>query len=543
MKHTLMMAGCLALSFAATTAQAIEIKARQKYLDNYNVQRALEVIEENPREAYQYLDRETDEHPENGYAWCLMGQLFASIGNYGTALDYSTKAIDCLTNIQLDPEWLSVSYVLRAAAYQVLGHDDLRLKDLNLAVKHGKLISIGSGKVDDRSAYSARAEYYREKHQYALADADFRKLQEADPDRAYPLMGLGRDAMDMGHYEQAADYFRQAAAVDPDDASYHNCLAEALYCQGRYGESCDELVASLIAPYTDFTPDLSLAVDSLAPVAADTLLSRIDQALKHPEQEATLAYVAATCLSHVCRYDEALPYMLRAAESDESSSSYYVFAGSIARHQGQDSLALAYNMQGYERDSSDFEICAYIAATLCDLGRYNESEQWNLRAIEERPDQPFCYERLAWTYICQQRFAEALEQNELAFLLDPEDPSILYQRSLLLSALDREDALRHNAEAALTIDTLRTGECTRAFQLMFLGREDEALAEVDLCLTERPYNRADILVNKAEILVLAGKTDEAQAVLVEAKQAGYRRFHSRRRVYPFCDHPEIFDNL
>ena len=151
---------CFGLATGAMAQKAEELQ------NSYNYKRALEILQNDgdQNEALDYLNKEITEHPKNGYAYYMMGNLYNNANMSGDAIGPTNKAIEYL---QKDKEWITYAYRQRANINLKLGNEKSALDDWALSLKSTP---------KDINTLIDRAEYYYQNDMYAEADADYEKI-------------------------------------------------------------------------------------------------------------------------------------------------------------------------------------------------------------------------------------------------------------------------------------------------------------------------------------------------------------------------------
>jgi tetratricopeptide (TPR) repeat protein len=94
------------------------------------------------------------------------------------------------------------------------------------------------------------------------AELYFRQILVENQNHHPALAGLGRIAMETGHFEDAIGWLRRAVDVTPHSADYHRDLAKALHAGGRHQQAFDTLRLGLQIDGTD-TDALTLGIEIL----------------------------------------------------------------------------------------------------------------------------------------------------------------------------------------------------------------------------------------------------------------------------------------
>lgn len=117
--------------------------------------------EGNPEKAYELLNAEINEHPQNGYAHCYMALICNYYGDMKMALDAVNNALELLP--QDDNEYRSFAYYTRGTMLLNLKEWDLAATDLTEAIRLNP---------EDTENYKARAEAYLNNRNYEASFED-----------------------------------------------------------------------------------------------------------------------------------------------------------------------------------------------------------------------------------------------------------------------------------------------------------------------------------------------------------------------------------
>lgn len=201
------------------------------YTENYNFQRAMELLGENEEEeAFKYLKKAIDDDENNGYAHAWIARIFLRHESYGTALKAVNNAISCLPEV--NQAWL---YLIRARVYRGLQDNDLWKKDVETAL---------SLDPKDTQALEEMSDYFYFQEEYAESDSVIDKFIELEPHNPYGYMVKGRNGMMREHYEEALNLFDYAERLDANYCPAPAFKAEMLIKLNRLSEAVNcEIVA------------------------------------------------------------------------------------------------------------------------------------------------------------------------------------------------------------------------------------------------------------------------------------------------------------
>lgn len=207
------------------------------YTENYNFQRAMELMGDNEEEeAFNYLKKALQDDENNGYAHAWIGRIYLRHGHYGTALKAVNNAIRCLPDE--NQAWL---YVIRSRVYRGLQDDACWKRDSETACT-----------LDPKNSHALEelADYYYQKEDYSKSDEVIDKFIELEPHNPYGYMVKGCNEMSREHYEKALSLFDYAERLDEEYGPAHAFKAEMLFRLNRLSESVDSLLEAFQLIFT-----------------------------------------------------------------------------------------------------------------------------------------------------------------------------------------------------------------------------------------------------------------------------------------------------
>ncbi|MEO8025397.1 MAG: tetratricopeptide repeat protein [Bryobacteraceae bacterium] len=131
-------------------------------------------------------------------------------------------------------------YINLAQIYEKAKRFDEMAKSLDEADK------LGTGKEDKETILFMRGAMYERQKKFDMAEAEFRKLLESNPDNAGALNYLGYMLADRNvRLQEAVDMIQKAVDKEPGNSAYLDSLGWAFFRLGRYAEAEDSLRRSL----------------------------------------------------------------------------------------------------------------------------------------------------------------------------------------------------------------------------------------------------------------------------------------------------------
>ena len=340
----------------ATSAMAQKAEELQ---NSYNYKRALEILQNDgdQNEALDYLNKEITEHPKNGYAYYMMGNLYNNANMSGDAIGPTNKAIEYL---QKDKEWITYAYRQRANINLKLGNEKSALDDWALSLKSNP---------KDINTLIDRAEYYYQNDMYAEADADYEKICKIEPGNTLGYMGKGRNALENGRFQEAAELFTYCLRLDNSFSQAYAFRAESYFHMNRINEGIDDVVYALALDGNNKAYRLMM---SIGEPDVNTLLAKLKvQKIKEPNKNVWPFYLGSV-------YEGQQKYM-KAIESYKETATIEVNDVVYARMSncfselGDYEMALENINKAMELDPNDADYVSTKADLLYDMGKGQES--------------------------------------------------------------------------------------------------------------------------------------------------------------------------
>ena len=148
--------------------------------NSYNYQRGVEaLVEGEVATGIDYLNKELEENPKNGYAHGWIAAARASQSEYGAALTAVNKAMQYIP--KKDAEYSSWAYSMRANIYLELEDTVAALKDFNQAIKIDP---------SNEDYFESRADILFNQGNYDEANKDYQHIISLNPGSVIGYMGL-----------------------------------------------------------------------------------------------------------------------------------------------------------------------------------------------------------------------------------------------------------------------------------------------------------------------------------------------------------------
>lgn len=512
MKHIFKTIG-LVLGFMAMSVMTAFADKKDEYLKTYNYGRAMELIKEDKNdEAVSFLKKEISDHNDNGYALAWLASLQSREGLFGAALSSVNQAMKYLYK---QDDFYAFCLELRSYVYQELGEDKAALDDLNMSVNLFP---------QKEKSYQNRAEYYLDKKKYDLANQDFLMMTKVESGSAKGYVGSGLCLRNLKRYAEAISQFDYALKLDP---KYSRAFAQRAYCYhliGKQNEAADDIIKSLDIDGDDMA-------FSLMKIMADSAFEVMDFKLKIQQVLQPTQSYWSYCRGAICeiakRWDEAIEHYDTAQKMKYTSQILYRMAR-CKESKGDYAGALTYIEEGLAVDSSDVRFCIQKASYLQDLGRTDEAIAEFSHVIELIPDYTDGYSGRAQVKMDAEDLDGALEDLNMALMIDPEDIYDLNLRGNIYLLKDQRDLALKDYERVVALDTMPSEYMAAFYALYELGEKDKAIAAMDSLLATDSIDNA---YDAACLYSRMGEIEKSLNYLKTALEGGYWNFYHIEHDY------------
>ncbi len=476
--------------------------------DSYNVKRAVEAIQNGDSEnAYKYLNQETDEHPENGYAYMWLSILRNYDGDYGLALSAANTAVKKIP--AKDKTNRATAYYSRAKIWLNLEDTLQAIKDYTEAIKCTP---------EDLDIYKERAQVYFEQEKYDLADQDYRKMISLDEGDVVGYVGLGRNASERKNYDEAIKQYNYVEKLAPDYADVYNWRAISYSEMGKYSEALDDAITSLSKDHSNETGyrQILWLADS---IYTQTVVKLKAQKIKEPKES-----IWMYCLGAV--YEQAKNYAeaIRNYKENFALEQLPSVAGRIAscyESQGNYDKAVNYYEQAMALDSADTYYIFQSANALNQFGRADEALKMMNKYVEANPDNYAAYMGRAQMKSDAGNIDGAVEDCTICLTLEPSFAYAYLVRGKLYKQKGDTEKARKDFEQCIQLDSIPENN-TNFFAYYYLGNKEKALEELNKALESAPD---DTYYNAACLYSLVGDKENALKYLRLALEGGYENFN------------------
>lgn len=495
------------------------LSAKTDYKENYNYKRAMDYWNKDDAKCMEWLRKEIDECPKNGYAYYRLSALLRKSGEWGEALTMANKGLELLKK---DKEWGPYTYLERAEVYLGLGDSLTALQDMNAMLRMSP---------DDTDLLQSRGNLLYELHRYDEAAVDFNSFIKQSPGSTYGYMALGRNAMEQDDLEEAIRQFTYCTKLSPSYGQAYAFRAEVYAKQHKWREAVDDVITCLQNNQSE--NKAFRVMETLADSSFQLLNIRMKAQYRKDPTNAYWPMLLADVCGRKERYAEALKYNQVAFDISGHPS----VAAQVAQTQvmmGQYDEALKMMDRACELDSTNIDLVYTRAQIKEEAALYDDALADYEKYIAAYPDHAQGYENKASCLERMGRIDEAQEALESALAHNPKSPqSNLLQGKILKLQGDMAGA-RPFLEEAIAQDKNNRSMHHSMYAYLYLEKYD-SLEAVQKRLLERdaanPNNGN--LYNVACLYALRGDTAQAMSYLKQSLKAGFISFNHARKDRDF----------
>jgi tetratricopeptide (TPR) repeat protein len=480
--------------------------------DSYNYSRGVEAINNNnAEEALDYLNKEINEHPDNGYAFAWIALVRNYNEEFGRALTAANVAVKKIPS--KDKEYKAFAYGTRAQVY-------LNLEDTIQALKdYSQAINIVP---DDDRFYNQRAQVYYEQGKYDLADKDYLKMISLKEGDVMGYMGIGRNANAQKRYEDAIKQFDYVVKLEPNYSSAYSFRAESYIGLKKYNEAIDDVISAL---GIDRDRKAFYELQELADSAFEQTVAKLKvQKIKEPNEQ-SWDYDLGIVYERAAKYNKAIAYYKESLEK-ESNIITASRISSCYDDLGDYDKALEYCNQAIALDSVKANYLYEKANILDNAGRTQEAIKTMSDYIANTPDEPAGYYQRGWFKEHSGDIEGALEDYTMAITLQPNVAYAYLNRGVLYRLKGENVKAESDFKQVVRLDSIpEEAECS-FYAYYYLGQKDKAIEILNTILDK---DKKGNCYDAACLYSVMGEKEKALSYLRQSLEDGYRRFAHIKR--------------
>ncbi|MCL1625847.1 tetratricopeptide repeat protein [Bacteroides caecicola] len=495
----------LAMLFCCSIAFAQNIKRP----DSYNYSRGVEAIQNNnAEEALEYLNKELEENPDNGYALAWIAVVRNYQEEYGRALTAADLAIKHIP--RKDKEYKAFSYIVRAEVYVGLGENEKALADFTSAVKETP---------DDANVYEKRADLYYYMEKYDLADKDYQKIISIDPGNVMGYMGIGRNANAEKRYEDAIEQFSYVTKLASDYSSGYSFRAESLIGLKKYDEAIDDIIHALDIDYDNkaFYLMQDVADSAMVPLVAKLKI----QSTKNPNNDYWL-YCLGAVYENKGAYKKAITYYTDCQKKNPSSVTSCRISNCYSEI-GDYASALQHIDNAIALDSTDYDNVMAKADILYESGEAKAAILELSKYVAHYPEYYGGYYRRGWYKDNSSDVDGAIEDYTMAIVLQPDYAYAYLGRGDMYALKGDKKSAEADYKKVIELDTIPGNSSCTQYAYLELGQKEKAVEFMNNVIEKDPDDAGNYY-DAACLHSRMGELDKSIEFLQTALEKGFRRF-------------------
>ena len=480
--------------------------------DSYNYTRGVEAINNNnAEEALDYLNKEINEHPDNGYAFAWIALVRNYNEEFGRALTAANIAVKKIPS--KDKEYKAFAYGTRAKVYLNLEDTIQALKDYSQAI---------NVMPDDDRLYNQRAQVYYEQEKYDLADKDYQKMISLKAGDVMGYMGIGRNANAQKRYGDAIKQFDYVVKLEPNYSSAYSFRAESYIGLKKYNEAIDDVISAL---GIDRDRKAFYELQELADSAFEQTVAKLKvQKIKEPNEQ-SWDYDLGIVYERAAKYNKAIAYYKESLEK-ESNIITASRISSCYDDLGDYDKALEYCNQAIALDSVKTNYLYEKANILDNAGRTQEAIKTMSDYIANTPDEPAGYYQRGWFKDHSGDIEGALEDYTMAITLQPNEAYAYLNRGVLYRLKGENAKAEFDFKQVVRLDSIpEEAECS-FYAYYYLGQKDKAIEILNTILGK---DKKGNCYDAACLYSVMGEKVKALSYLRQSLEDGYRRFAHIKR--------------
>ena len=507
MKLRIIVVLCTLFSFALN-ACAQDIKRP----DSYNYIRGIEAVESRDfQSALEYLNKEIEENPKNGYAYSWIAIVRQQNEEYGKAINALNMAIKYLP--KKDKPYRSWAFMMKSQIYQSLQEHENAISCINQAIEI---------EPENVEAYDKRAQLYFELEKYDEADKDYKKMIALQPGEILGYMGLGRNEKMRKNFEEAIKYFDYVVKLSNEYSSGYSFRGECFFALKKYNESASDIIKAL---EIDHDNKAFYHMQQLADSSMTTMVTKLKVQAAKETTEGYWPYCLGIVYERNEKYKSAIENYISAFKLDNNP----VISERISicnEKLGNYLEALKYINFAIQEDSTNIDYINIRALIFDDLGKTELAiSEWN-KYIKLDPESYFGYYRRGWVKSHTGDIEGAIEDFTTSIELEPRHTYSNISRGTLYKLIGKHELAERDFETVLERDSLRE-ESHTIYALFHLGKIQEAKDLIQKLL-EKNEDESNCY-EAACLYSLAGENETSLHYLKKSLEKGNRDFNHMKR--------------
>jgi len=358
-------------------------------------------------------------------------------------------------------------------------------------IDYDDLLTISAPTIEYYRHYE-RGNALRDEERFEEAAAEYRLALAAEPTSTRVNNNLGLCLVRMGRYEQAAEHYRTALDLFPDDPRsvmlYCN-LGYALAAQKRLDEAIVQYLRALELDPRHLTTHLNLASALAGQGKVDQAIELCHTALEIDPKSARAHYELGQLYYNTNQLHEAITHWRKTIEINPEYIVAYSSMGAAMARLGDVAGAIREYEKALAVNPDHIPARINLGFALDQQGKHDEAIQQFRKALAVAPDSVYLLNRLGIALGRQGQFDEAVALFTKAAEIDPDDVPTRVNLSSTLSKQGKHDEAIQQLRTALSVDPDNVNVLNRlGAALARQGQIDEAIVLLTRAVEIDPNN-------------------------------------------------------
>lgn len=518
-RKTLAVLLAAAVAVLVLPAGALAQKKDGSKADDYNLQKAVEVLQKDSRDtdtALELLNKQLESTPDNVDALVLRGQIYMKTDKCSLALTDFNHAIR-VNKPKKSGTCNSSLWWWKANTYCQSG--DYELAEVNMA----KAVELCRKDNPDNliNALSNYAQILYVNDKLDEADVAYREILKMDDGKVAAMVGLARNQIERENFDDALSTLEKCRQLASEYVEVEYYEALAYYGKGETDKAIDRVVDLIEIDFDRLDYEMMDILFEHPSYA----IARMRSAVRKSKNPENLKCMIGFALEENKKYEDAAITYIKLKE--EYGGDWNIRISSCMEELGlyEEALLLIHN---YLEDSpEDYSALASEGGILKALGAYDEALGVYGKIIDITPDNAFGYYAKGWCHELMGDDAEAMKLYETGIDIDKTHPYIFLMRGELRQKTGNAEGAEEDFRTVVQIDTTAGSGSCRMYALHFLGKDDEAMEWMQKVIDAEPDD-AGVWYDKACLLCRMARPDEAVEAMRTALGKGYVNFEHIR---------------
>ena len=501
----------LAVLFTVTAHSAC---AQRSTTSDYNYLKAVEAYydEDDDDKALKLVTDQIDDTPDHIDSRFLRAKIYWRADKYDAALRDVRHAIKRYNG--KPSVFKSTLYGLMGNIYSDMESYDEAIEAYRQAAKLAK--KDNPTRVQSFKFDCAQALYFAKR----LDDAEkmYLEMLHDDPGDCAAMIGLSRNCLDLGKYEEGLGWTDKAETYDASYPQVYRFKMQLLAKLNRNDECVDAALK-----YFDLDDNVpAKSVVEYADKHYSYAVAKLKAEMNKEGGNNRWIVLLTELYEYHGDYQKAIELYDKVENEYGAHLMIDFYKSQCYFEMGDFNSAIKEINKAIEK-SGDNRFVGHRGDIHRGAGMYQQAIDDYKLNLEEDPSEGYSYYAIGWCYSLLGDDTTAMEYYNQGIDIDKTYPYLFQNRADLFKKLGRNEDAVADYERVLELDNDPAGSLCRHFALLGLGRNDEALEWMEKIIEVEPNDHGNYY-DKACLLARMGRSDDALKALRTAFEMGFRKF-------------------